>query len=217
MTARVLLADDHHIVRQGLRSLLDRQKDVQVVGEADNGRAAVQLALKLSPDIVVMDIGMPALNGVEATRQIVSQSPNVKVIALSMHSERQFVARMLEAGASGYLLKDTVFEELAEAIRVVREGGTYLCRRITPVVVGDYVKTLKARDLVGVPSLTPREREVLQLIAEGNTTKGTALRLSVSVKTVETHRQHIMEKLGIDSVAELTKYAVREGLTSLDE
>jgi two-component system response regulator NreC len=210
MSIRVLLADDHKIVRQGLRSLLEKQHGMEVIAEAEDGRTAVQLARKLSPDVVVMDIAMPDLNGIGATRQIIAEAPGVKVVALSMHSDKRFVTRMLRAGASGYLLKDCAFEELARAISAVVANQIYLSLGIAGVVVEDYVRHVPETG----PSLTPRECEVLQLLAEGSSTKEIAARLHVSVKTVETHRRHIMEKLDIHTIAELTKYAIREGLTS---
>jgi len=216
MKTRVLLVDDHKIMREGLRSLLAVTPGVEVVGEAGDGRSAVQLALKLAPDVVVMDIGMPDLNGVDATRQIKARDPKIKVIALSLHSDERFIAGMFKAGASGYLLKDGAFEELAHAIRTVAAGHTYLCPRIAKTVIRDYLRDAQAAAIAGGPALSEREREVLQLIAEGKSTKEIAGRLDVSVKTVETHRARIMERLGVHSVAELTKYAVREGLTSLE-
>ena len=217
MKTKVLLADDHAIVREGLRMLLARESDMEVVGEAADGRAAVELAKKLSPDIVIMDVAMPGLIGIEATRQILAASRSVKVVALSMHSDKRFVSEMLKAGASGYLLKDSVAQEVASAIRTVLSGKTYLSPAVTGVVVDEYVKRRPGKDSSGFSVLSAKEREVLQLIAEGRTTKEIAAKIKVSVKTVEAHRQHIMEKLDIHSVAELTKYAVREGLTSLDK
>ena len=216
---RVLLADDHRIVREGLRSLLADESDIEVVAEADNGRRAIELTDELTPDVVVMDVGMPELNGIEATRRILASRPEAKVIALSMHSDRRFVAEMLKAGASGYLLKDGAFEELVGAIRTVTAGRTYLSPRIANVVVEEYVRQQPRTSGVepGVyAKLSPREREVLQLLAEGKATKEAAAALHLSVKTVETHRRQIMEKLGLYSVAELTKYAIREGLTSVE-
>jgi len=217
MSTRILLADDHKIMREGLRSLLAEAFDMEVVAEAEDGRSAVELAKKLSPDVVVMDISMPDLNGVEATRQILKYAPRAKVIALSMHSDRQFVARMLEAGASGYVLKDAAFEELATAIRTVVAGRVHLGPRIAGLVVEDYVQRLPETEPKVSSPLTAREREVLQLLAEGKGTKEAARLLKVSAKTVETHRRNIMEKLNLHSIAELTKYAIREGLTSLDD
>lgn len=216
MSIAVLLADDHKIMRDGLRLLIEREPDMEVVGEAADGRRTVQLVRELSPDVVIMDVTMPHLNGLEATRQIVAEAPKVKVIALSMHSDRRFVAGMLRAGGSGYLLKDCAFEELVRAIRTVAANQTYLSPAITGIVVEDYVRHVSPRKLSAFSVLTPREREVLQLLAEGHTTREIASRLHTSVKTIETHRQHIMGKLGTSSVAELTKYAIREGLTSLD-
>jgi len=216
MSMRILLADDHQILREGLRTLLEKQPDIKVVAEAEDGRTAVQLARKLSPDLVIMDIAMPDLGGIGATRQITAEIPGVKVVALSMHADRRFVARMLKAGASGYLLKDCAFEELVHAVRTVASGRTYLSPGIADVVIEDYLRHLPETDPLALSSLTPREIEVLQLLAEGKNKKQIASRLHVSVKTVGTHRQHIMNKLGIHSVAELTKYAIRVGLTSLE-
>jgi len=215
MTIRVLLADDHQIVREGLHSLLEAEGDIKVVGEAREGRTAVRMAAELRPDVVIMDIGMPDLNGMEATRQIVEAAAGARVIALSMHADRRLIEGMFKAGAAGYLLKDAAFEELVRAVRTVVSGQTYLCPSVAGTVVGEYVNTPSGSSS---PSsvLTPREREVLQLLAEGKSTKQIALSLGVSVKTVETYRSRLMEKLGLRSVAELTKYAIREGLTSLE-
>jgi DNA-binding NarL/FixJ family response regulator len=215
MSIRIILADDHKIVRDGLRSLIEKEDGMEVVAEADNGRTALRLAVKLSPDLVIMDIAMPGLNGVEATRQIIASAPQCKVIALSMHADMRYVMEMLKAGASGYVLKDSAFEELARAIRTVLNNKTYLSPAVSEKVVGDYVKLLHKGDGSAFSSLSAREREVLQLLAEGNSTAQIADRMHLSVKTIETHRQHIMEKLNIHNVAELTKYAIREGLTSL--
>lgn len=220
MTIKILLADDHKIIRDGLKTLLEKQPEMEVIGEAENGREAVRLAMKLKPDVVIMDVSMADLNGMEAARQIRKQYPGIKIIALSMHSDKRFVLGMLEAGASGYLLKDCAFEELSRAIRNVAANQTYLSPGVTDVVVQDYLlkssreKTSKERSFSD-SILTDREREVLQLIAEGKSTKETAEILHVSVKTIETHRKQIMDKLDLHSIAELTKYALREGLTSL--
>lgn len=216
MSTRILLADDHKIMREGLRSLLDKQPDIKVVGEAEEGRTTVRLVTDLSPDVVIMDIEMASLNGIDATRQIVAKTPKVKVIALSVHSDRRFIAEMLKAGASGYVLKDCSFEELVQAIRAVMANRIYLSPGIADRVIKDYVRFLPHADFSVFSILTEREREVLQLIAEGKSTKKIALSLHVSVKTVETHRQRIMNKLDIHSIAELTKYAIREGLTSIE-
>jgi two-component system, NarL family, response regulator NreC len=216
MSTRVVVADDHGIMREGLCSLIRGLKDMQVVGEAPDGRTAARLARELSPDLMIMDISMPDLNGIDATRQILHANPAIKIIALSMHADKRFIAEMFKAGASGYLLKDAAFEELQRAIETVLAGQTYLCSRIAGVVVKDFTAALPLTKPASAAALTPRERETLQLFAEGNTTKQIAMRLHVSVKTVETHRRNIMQKLHTDSIAELTKYAIREGLTSLE-
>ncbi len=214
MAIKIILADDHKIVRQGLRTMLESEADIEVIGEADDGRMAVRLARELSPQVIIMDVGMPDLNGIEATRQVLAESPGVKVIGLSMHCDRRFVMNMLKAGASGYLLKDSAFEELATAIRMVLGGKVYLSTEIANIVVKDYLQGGGDESVFSV--LTPREREVLQLMAEGKSSRQIADHLIISIKTVETHRMQIMHKLQIFSVAELTKYAIREGLSSLD-
>jgi DNA-binding NarL/FixJ family response regulator len=217
MSIRILLADDHKITRQGLRSLLEKQQDMEVVAEAENGRIAVRLAAEMAPDVVIMDVTMPDLNGVEATRQIVDTSPDIKVIALSMHSDTTFVTEMLKSGAAGYLLKDCAFEELTRAIRTVINEKIYLSPSISGVVVEDYIHRISKSAPEDSDVLTDREREVLQLMAEGGSTKQIAIKLHISIKTVETHRRKIMSKLGIHTIAELTKYAIRKGLTSLEK
>lgn len=217
MKINILLADDHKIIREGLRALIEKQSDMEVAAEAQDGLETVKLARKLSPDVIIMDIGMPGMNGIDATRQIVAEAQNIKVIALSMHSDRRFVLQMLKAGASGYLLKDSAFEELVVAIHTIMNNQPYLSPRITDVVVKEYLHNLSKNESTVFSILTAREREVLQLIAEGKNTKQIASILNISVKTIETHRQQIMEKVGVHSVAELTKYAIREGLTSLDD
>ncbi len=216
MSVKIIVADDHKIVRDGLISMLDKEPDFRVVAEAEDGRQAVRLCEKHLPDVVVMDIVMPDLNGIEATQQIVSSCPNSKVIALSMHTDRRFVTRMLKSGASGYLLKDSAFNELASAIRTVVSGQIYLNPKVAGVVVDEYLHNRNQDEPSGLPSLTAREREVLQLLAEGRSTKEVASHIHVSVKTVETHRQNIMKKLNIFNLADLVKYAIREGITSLD-
>jgi DNA-binding NarL/FixJ family response regulator len=216
MSIRILIADDHKMMRDGLRLLIEKEADMTVVAEAENGRAAVERALELRPDVVIMDIGMPDLNGIEATRQITEKLPNVRVVALSMHSDRRFIAGMLSARASGYLLKDSAFEELASAVRAVVANRTYLSPEISRTVAEDYVNRIEAGDSSAFSVLSAREREVLQLLAEGRTAKQAAACLEVSVKTVETHRQNIMNKLNVFNMPDLTKYAIREGLTSLD-
>ncbi|MGB2862185.1 MAG: response regulator transcription factor [Sedimentisphaerales bacterium] len=216
MSIKVLLVDDHAIIREGLRSLLEKQSELEVIADTDDGRKAIELVRELLPNIVIMDITMPGLNGIEATRQITAEFPDVKVIALSIYSKRRFVADMLSAGATGYILKECLFDELVQAIKAVATGGRYLSPKITDVVVSDYVKRLSATAHSPFEALKTREREVLQLVAEGKSTKQIALELHVSSKTIEANRRQIMEKLNIHSVAELTKYAVREGLTTLE-
>jgi len=215
MNIKIFLADDHGILREGLRALLNKESTIQVVGEAEDGRTTVSLVEKLSPDIVIMDISMPDMNGIEATRQIINRNPLTKVIGLSVHADKRFVIEMLNAGASGYLLKDCAFEELVNAIRTVVANRSYLSPAITDIMINDYKQIISRETLSVFSLLTAREREVLQLIAEGKTTKDIAAELSISVKTVETYRQQIMDKLDIHSVADLTKYAIKEGLTSL--
>lgn len=212
---RVLLADDHKILREGLRTLLEQEGDIQVVGEADNGRTSVKLASELAPDVVIMDVAMPDLNGIDATRRITEAEPNARVLALSMHSDGRYVRGMLQAGARGYILKDCAAEELTRAIRTVMANQVYVSPGVTGTIVDDYVRQLSA-DTDEPATLSRREREVLQLLAEGGSTAQIADRLHLSVKTVETHRKHIMDKLGLRSIAELTKYAIREGITTLD-
>jgi DNA-binding NarL/FixJ family response regulator len=213
---RILLADDHRILREGLRRLLSADADFEVIAEAENGRAAVELAERLKPDVVVMDIGMPELNGVDATRQILARVPGARVVALSAYADRRLIGETLKAGACGYLLKDSAFDELADAIRTTATKKVFLSPKIAAELVDDYVRMSDAPGVTVFESLSPREREVLQLIAEGRSTKEVARVLKVSVKTVETHRRQLMNKLELFSVAELTRYAIREGLVSLE-
>ncbi|MHB8110854.1 MAG: response regulator transcription factor [Syntrophorhabdaceae bacterium] len=214
MKIRIIIADDHKIMREGLKALIEKQPDMEVAAEAQDGLTTTKLARKLLPHVIIMDIGMPEMNGIDATRQIVAENKDVKIIALSMHSDRRFVLEMLKAGASGYLLKDSAFEELVTAVHTIMSGQSYLSPRITDIVVKEYLSNQPKESSV-FSVLTVREREVLQHLAEGKSTKQIASTLNLSVKTVETHRQQIMDKLELRTVAELTKYAIREGLTSL--
>ncbi len=213
---KVLIADDHRMFREGLRTLLGRTHDVEVVAEANDGCEAVALTRERQPDLVLMDFAMEGMNGLEATVQIRRECPAVRVIMLSMYSDRRFVTSSLRAGASGYILKDAGFDELLSAIPRVAQGQIVLGRALVDSIVQDYVQLVSREDEGAFQVLSPREREVLQLLAEGHSTQEIALRLRVSPKTIETHRKQVMDKLGLRSVAELTKYAIREGLTSLE-
>ena len=215
MSIRVLLADDHKTLVAGVRSLLEGE-EFEVVGEATSGREVLALVAKLQPDVVVMDVGMPGLNGIDTTRQIRVSAPGVKVLALSMHVDRRFVGGMLKAGASGYVVKSQAADELVRALRQVVSGKVYLDGDVAGVVVADYLKSAPS-DGSSPDVLSARERGVVQLLAEGAKTAAIAAALHISEKTVATHRQHIMDKLDMHTVAELTKYAIREGLTGLDD
>ena len=214
MSTRILLVEDHEIVRQGVRLLLEQESDIEVVAEARDGRMAVALVPKYLPNIVIMDIGLPDLNGIEATRQIRARDPSVDVVTLSVHADKRFVARMFQADASAYVLKTEAACELVEAIREVKAGRKYVSPQLIDPLIVDYAQYLA--DGGEPPRLTAREREVLQLIAEGKTTPQIADQLIVSEKTVGSHRQRLMGKIGLNGVAELTKYAIREGVTSLE-
>ncbi len=213
----IILVDDHVIMRSGLRVLLESESDMEVIGEANNGREAVKITSEKNPDIVVMDIAMRDMNGIQATQQIKNEKPEIKIIALSMHSEKQIVIGMLKAGASGYLLKDSTSTELVEAVRKVYLGHNYISQKVSDVVLPALSNINKDFDKLGFDKLTSRESEILQLLAEGNSTKSIAEILFISVKTVESHRANIMKKLNINNLPELTKYAVRTGLTTLED
>lgn len=213
---QVMIADDHKIFREGLRHIVQDELHLDVIAQANDGREAVALAAKHRPDLIIMDISMPDMNGIEATRRILQSSPQTKVIALSMHKSKEFVSKMLHAGATAYLLKDCAIDELGDAIKHVMANKFYISPDIAEMVVEDYLRQQEEKTDSAITKLTPKEREVLQLIAEGKSTKEAAATLNTSISTVETHRQHVMEKLNIFSVAELTKYAIREGLTSLE-
>jgi len=217
MGIRIVLADDHGMMREGLKSLIAKQMGMEVVGEAEDGYGIVRLVHDLKPDVVVMDIGMPNLNGIEATRQIVNENESIKVLALSQYSDPRMVSEMFRAGAKGFVLKDSAFDELSRAVNAVYTDRTY----VSPDVAGDLINrhirhAASGEKTSAFSQLTDREREVLQLIAEGKTTKDIATKLYRSVKTIETHRRNIMHKLDLHSLPELTKYAVRQGLTGLD-
>jgi len=212
---RVLLAEDHQIVREGLRRLVAGEPDMEVAGEAADGRAALREAERTKPDVVIMDLSMPALNGIEATRQIAGRPGAPRVICLSMHNEQKMVSAMLQAGAAGYLLKSCASRELAEAIRTVASGKTYLSPDVAGQVVDAFVRTRLAPKGSVFGQLTDREREIVQLIAEGPSAKEIAARLSISQKTVLAHRLHVLKKLSLHSDAELTRYALKQGLTEL--
>jgi len=216
MPMTIVLADDHTLVREGLRALLDQEEGLCVVGEAADGRQVVGLVEQLKPDLVVMDVTMPHMGGIDATARVRAASRKTKVVALSMHADARFAQGMLRAGASGYVLKDCAFEELVEAIRAVERGGAYLSPQIASTTLEAWARGLDSAEKSALTQLTAREREVLQLLAEGRSTRDVAALLHLSTKTIETHRFKIMEKLGLRSVAELTKYAVREGLTPLE-
>jgi len=197
-----------------MSALLRKYSQFEVVGQASDGRQAVEVVLELKPDIVIMDVGMPNLNGIEATRRMLAQLPNLKVMALSTHSDGNIVAKMIKAGACGYMLKDSAFEELIEGLNTILEGKTFLCNKVSKVVFSEYVSMITNPNRTLDDGLSSREREVLQMVAEGHTTKEIAEALNLSTKTVDSHREHIMEKLGIRNVAGLTRYAIREGLTT---
>ena len=212
----ILLVDDHQMMRDGLRAVLERESDLHVTGEAADGRTALELCATLHPDVVVMDIGMPGLNGIEATRQVTAHHPRTKVVALSMNADRRYVHAMFEAGAWAYLVKSSASEELIRAIRAVAHDEKYVSPTVASAVLDAFVVGPKATHRDPRSDLSPREREVLQLLAEGLTSKEIASKLDLAVSTIETHRKQIMAKLELRSVAELTKFAIRSGLTTLE-
>ena len=216
MGIRIMLVDDHVVVREAIKCMLEEQPDVEQVLEASDGREAVDLANENRPNVVVMDLSMPGLNGIEATRQITSNYPGIKVLALSMHSGKSFISEMLKAGASGFLVKNSNSDEMLRAVRTVASGQTYLSPQVADVVVDGFLSRALGDVSPVYARLTSREREVLQLLAEGRSTREIGERLNVSVSTVETHRRQIKLKLDIETLADLVKVAIREGLTSLD-
>lgn len=216
MKIKLLIADDHQMMRESLKAMIEKEPDMTVIGETQDGLTTVDLARKLAPDVVVMDVSMPDLNGIEATRKIIKTNPNLKVVALSGHIDQHFVREMFTAGAVAYIHKQGASDELIRAIRDVMAGKKYISPDAARGIVDSYLKRPQAPNTAPVfAALTEREREVLQLIAEGRSTKDMGGALGVSIKTVETHRHNIMEKLNLRSVAELTKYAIREGITSV--
>jgi DNA-binding NarL/FixJ family response regulator len=217
MSLRILIADDHSIVREGLAALMEKEPDMEVVAKASTGLEALKLALELRPDIIVMDITMPDMSGIEATRLIVSNIGRIPILALSMESDRRFVVEILKAGATGFVQKDSAYAELTTAIRAVAAGETYLGPRITEVIIKEYLQRIPDEASEIHQCLTVRERDLLQLIADGKNTKEIAYKINVSLKTIENQRHSIMKKLGLYSIAELTKFAIREGLTSLSK
>jgi DNA-binding NarL/FixJ family response regulator len=215
MSIKIIVVDEHKILREGLSTLIAKQPEMEIIGEATDGREAIQLLEKLVPDLILMDVTMPNLNGIEATRKIKLKNPDIEIIALSLHSDRRYVLGMIDAGASGYLLKECAFDELVLAINTVMSKKKYLSPGISDILIEEYVKKNTQDRPTIYSKLTPREREILQLIAEGKNTKEIARYLFISVKTVETHRRHIKKKLKVESIAELTKIAIKEGLTFL--
>lgn len=213
---RVMIVDDHNIVREGLRNVLEKLEDITVVEDADNGRAALEAVERASPDVILMDMSMPVMNGIEATQMITTLTPHPKVVILSMHKDFRLVSQALKAGARGYILKDSGAADLLRGVRAVAQGEYYLCQPILEVVIERFVKGPPDSPGQSDATLTPREREILQLIAEGKNAKGIAFLLNLNPKTVDTHRQQIMKKLKLRSVAELTRYAIREGMTGVE-
>ncbi len=218
MKITVLLADDHLIIRDGLRNLLNSRDDFEIIGETDNGRQAVLMVKDMQPDIIIMDISMPELNGFDAARQIVAMKCKTKILVLSMHNNKQYLSEMLKAGASGYLIKNCAFQEIVEAVKTILNGHIYLSREMKDVIVDDYVQLLERPEEpdLNEKKLTAKESEILQLFVKGDSAKDIALTFGLSVKTVSTHRNNIMNKLDLYNIADLTKYAIREGLTMLE-
>jgi DNA-binding NarL/FixJ family response regulator len=211
-----MIVDDHNIIRHGLKQSLSQEKDMKVVAEAETGRKAIELVHEYAPDVIIMDVSMPDLNGIEATKQILKINPNIKIIALSMHSEKQFVLSMVKAGARGYLLKTNFFNELLTAIRTVVSGNIFLSSEITEHIVKSAFSPYDESEDSAFKTLSSREREILQLVAEGQTNSYIAENLFISKKTVASHRLNIMKKLKLDNIPALTKFAVKHGITFLD-
>ncbi len=214
MSIKVLIADDHQLFREGITNLLKASPDLEIVGQAENGKEAVEKTLELKPDIILMDIGMPEMSGIEATLTLKKEIPEIKIIALSMHSDKQFINGMLEAGASGYLLKNSTYNQLIEAIKSVYSGNKYLSGEVTDIVINDYLDK-KQEANKREAELSERESEILLMIAEGYSTREIGEKLFISVKTVGTHKQKILEKLNLNNTAEMVKYAIKNGLIEL--
>ncbi len=213
---KVLLADDHMLLIEGLRPLLDKHQNIEVIGVARDGVEAVELAHKTKPDIILLDISMPRLNGIDAARKILRDLTDTKIIILSMHADRRYIQEAIRAGACGYILKESAVKEVIRAIETVQKGELFFSHSVKDQVLQEYVELVREKESLSESPLSPREREVLQLLAEGKSTKDAAGILNVSIKTVESHRKQVMDKLGLHSIAELTKYAIREGLTQID-
>lgn len=213
---KILLVDDHQIIRDGLKALIEHEDDMEIIAEASSGREAVELAIRMNPDLIIMDIEMGGLNGIEATRQVHAANADIRILILSVHYNRRSIAEALKAGASGYILKDCAFEELSSAIHLIMAGKTYISSKTLDVILEDYVRLLSGEADISSSSLTPREREVLQLLAEGIHIKAIGLKLAISAKTVESHIANIKNKLKLRSVAKLTRYAIREGIAHLE-
>jgi two-component system, NarL family, response regulator NreC len=216
MKIRIVLADDHRIIRDGLCSLLEKHPNMEVIAEVENGKEAVEVTKQLKPDVTVLDISMPLMNGIEATRKILDHDPTVKVIGLSMHSDPDYIMGMLSAGASGYLLKECAFGELAQAINAVIQNKSYLSPSVTSTVIKSFRENRSKEDSDDTTKLSGREREILQLIAEGHSSKEIGSELNLSTKTINSHRQNIMDKVNCHDVVQLTKYAIRSGITTAD-
>ena len=213
MEINILLADDHKILRDGLRNVIEKVVNLKVIAEEQDGREAVKLCAELKPDVVIMDVSMPGLNGVEATQQIVHENPDIKIIALSMHSNKRFITGMFKAGAYGYLLKDSDSDELITAIKTVARNQKYVSQKISSIILNEFMSALPEEE----SELSSREREILQLIAEGKSSKEIGDILFVSSKTVDAHRKNIMDKIELRTIPDLTKYAIKSGLTSLED
>jgi DNA-binding NarL/FixJ family response regulator len=213
---RLIIADDHKMMRQGIRSLLEKFSDIEIIGEAENGADIIDLAEKLKPEVIIMDIAMPKVNGIEATQKILAANPQIKIIVLTMLYERHFMAEALKAGAAGYLLKDCAFDELINAIHLVISGSTYVSHILSGPLIKDYFEKIYSKENDIITQLTDKEKIILQLVVEGKHSKEIASQLDVSTKTVDTHRNNLMKKVGVSSIVELTKFAIKGGIVKLE-